>query len=109
MGSEARNPAPASFTVPALLSDSLMNAALKMSALVKDMLAGMDAPWLKQTIDRQVENYDKIGGVPVLSRYYADGKATNETMIKSIRTQALPANTLEVPTGYSRKELGLPK
>lgn len=89
--------------------DELMNAALKMSALVHDMLQGMDAPWLKQSVDRQVENYGKIGGVPVLSRYYTDGKAVNETTIKSIRTQALPASTFEVPAGYSRKELGLPK
>lgn len=89
--------------------DELMAAALKMSALMQDMLAGMDAPWLRQTIDRQVENYSRIGGVPVLSRHYSDGKAANETTIKSIRAQALPANTFEVPEGYSRKELGLPK
>lgn len=89
--------------------EELMNAALKMSALVQDMLKGMDAPWLRQTIDRQVENYSRIGGVPVLSRHYSDGKAANETTIRSIRAQALPANTFEVPEGYSRKELGLPK
>lgn len=85
--------------------DELMNAALKMSSLVQEMTKGMDAPWLKQTIDRQTENYGKIGGIPVLSRYYAGGKAANETTLKSIRTQALPANTFDVPEGYARKDV----
>jgi hypothetical protein len=89
--------------------DELMTAALTMSALVQDMLKGLDTPWLRQSIDRQVENYGKIGGVPVLSRYYADGKVANETTLKSIRSQALPAATFEVPAGYSRKELGAAK
>lgn len=85
--------------------DELMAAALKMSALVQDIFKDIDAPWLKQSIDRQTANYGKIGGVPVQTRYFSDGKPAGDTTLKSIRTEALAADVFEVPAGFARKDM----
>lgn len=85
--------------------DELMAAAQKMSALMQDIMKDIDAPWLKDTIDQQTANYAKMGGIPVLSRHFADGKAVQETTLKAIRSESVPAAIFTVPAGYTRKEL----
>ena len=85
--------------------DELMAAAEKMSAAMQDFVKDLDAPWLKDSIDQQTANYAKIGGIPVLSRHFTDGKPVNETTLKSIQSQSLPAATFSVPAGYTRREM----
>ena len=85
--------------------DELMVAAQKMSTLMQDLLKDVDAPWLRETVAKQTENFAKIGGVPVLTRHFSAGKPVSETTIKSIRTEAVPAATFEVPAGYTRKDI----
>ncbi len=85
--------------------DELMAAAQKMSAMLQDALKDLDAPQLKQMIDEQTALYAKVGGIPVLSRHYADGKPVSETTLKSSRSESLPATTFSVPDGYARREL----
>ncbi|MBB6094498.1 hypothetical protein HNQ60_003385 [Povalibacter uvarum] len=85
--------------------DELMAAAQKMSAMLQDFMKDVDAPWLKDAVDKQTANYAKIGGIPVLSRHFADGKAVNETTLKSIRTESIPAASFAVPAGYTRREM----
>lgn len=86
-------------------SKDLMDAAMKMSALVQDMLGSIDAPWLKDTIDRQAQNYQKIGGVPLRARHFENGKAVSESTLTSIRTEAVPASMFAVPAGYTKKDM----
>jgi hypothetical protein len=86
-------------------TQELMDAAMKMSALLKEMTSTLDAPWLKDMMERQAANYEKLGGVPVLTRHFTDGKASHETTIKSVRTEAIPAASFEVPAGYTKKDL----
>lgn len=76
-----------------------------MSALLRDMMSTLDAPWLRQMMERQIANYEKLGGVPVLTRHYLDGKPSHETTFKSVRTEAIPAASFEVPAGYAKKDL----
>jgi hypothetical protein len=83
----------------------LYDASLKISALMEDMLKEIDAPWLKQMANRQIENYSKLGGVPVLTRTFANGKPTRESTLQSIATQAVPASSFELPAGFTRKEM----
>ncbi len=52
-----------------------------MSVLVNDMMASMDAPWLKQMAQKQIQNFEAIGGIPVISRHFVDGKPQNETTL----------------------------
>ena len=86
-------------------TDELMAAAMKMSALLKEMTASLDAPWLKDMMERQAAQYEQLGGVPVLTRHYVDGKAMVETTIKSMRSESIPASAFEVPAGYAKKDL----
>lgn len=86
-------------------SDELIAAARKMSALLQEMLNGIDAPWLKQMADNQTANFDKIGGVPVLTRHFNAGKAVSETTMKTIRSEAIAASAFEVPAGYTKKDM----
>jgi hypothetical protein len=90
-------------------SDELIVAAKRMSELLKEMMASMDAPWLKQMAEKQTQNFEKLGGIPVLSRHFEDGKVQNETTMSFIRTEALAASLFEVPAGYTKKEMMAPR
>lgn len=86
-------------------TQELMDAAMKMSALMKEMLSGLDAPWIKETMDKQIADYQKIGGVPLLTRHYSGGQPSSETTLKSIRSESVPAALFEIPAGYKKKDM----
>jgi hypothetical protein len=72
---------------------------------MKQLTDGLDIPLIRQIADRQVDNYAELGGVPVRTRRFADGKAVQESTLQSVSTAALPATLFEVPSGYTRKQL----
>jgi hypothetical protein len=86
-------------------SADLMAAAQKMRAMLDEMLKTLDSPWMKQMVERQNMNYSELGGVPVFTRRYEDGKPVAETTLRSIRTDSLPAATFEIPAGYAKQEM----
>jgi hypothetical protein len=86
-------------------SDELMTAATKMADLMREMMSTMDAPWLKQMADKQVQNFAALGGIPVLSRHFEAGSPQSETTLKSIRSEALAASIFDVPAGYTKKDM----
>jgi hypothetical protein len=90
-------------------SNELMASAQKMSILVKDMMASMDAPWLKQMTQKQIQNFEAIGGIPVISRHFVDGKAQNETTLAKISSESLAASLFEVPARYTKKDMMAPR
>lgn len=90
-------------------SAELMSAAKSMSALMQDMMAGMDAPWLKQMAHKQMQNFEALGGIPVLTRHFVDGKPRNETTLASINSETLAASLFEIPAGYSKKDMTAPR
>ncbi|HEU4600606.1 MAG TPA: DUF4412 domain-containing protein [Steroidobacteraceae bacterium] len=85
-------------------SDDLMAAAQKMQAMMQDMLKALDSPWMQQMMDRQATNYAQLGGIPVLTRRFENGKAVTETTLRSIQSQSLPASTFDIPSGYTKQE-----
>lgn len=86
-------------------SDELMSAATKMADLMREMMSTMDAPWLKQMAEKQIQNFAELGGIPVFSRHFAAGSPQSETTLKSIRSEAFAASTFEIPAGYTRKDM----
>lgn len=86
-------------------SKELYDVATKVGALVKDMMASVDAPWVKQMMDRQMENFTALGGLPVLTRTFDQGKPLNESTMQSIRNEAIPASQFEIPAGYKARDL----
>ena len=92
---------------PASLSggEELMTAATRMSQLIQDIFKDLDAPWLKQSLDRQLQNYDKLGGVPVAAKHFDNGKVVSETTLKSINKRSVPENAFDVPAGYVRRDM----
>lgn len=97
--------------VPASLEGGpeLMSTATRMSQLIQEIFKDLDAPWLKQTLDRQLQNYDKLGGIPVSARHFDGGKVVSETVLKSIRKQAIPADAFAIPSGYARRDVMNPR
>lgn len=85
-------------------SADLMAAAQKMQAMMDEMLKTLDSPWMKQMAERQTMNYSQLGGVPVFTRRYENGKPAAETTLRSIRSDSLPASTFEIPAGYTKQE-----
>jgi hypothetical protein len=86
-------------------SADLMAAAQKMQAMLEDMLKSLDSPWMKQMIARQQMNYAQIGGIPVLTRRFENGKATVETTLRAIRSESLPASTFDIPAGFTKQDM----
>lgn len=86
-------------------SDELMSTATRMAELMREMMSTMNAPWLKQMAERQLQNFAALGGIPVLSRHFEAGSPQSETTLTSIRVEALAASMFEVPAGYTRKEM----
>jgi hypothetical protein len=76
-----------------------------MSQLMQEIFKDLDAPWLKQSLDRQLQNYDKLGGVPVGAKHFDNGKTVSETTLKSIRKDTVAENLFEVPAGYARRDM----
>jgi hypothetical protein len=85
--------------------DELMEAGLRMSAMMREMFSSMNSPMFKQMVDQQAAIYDKIGGVPVLTRHFVGGKPSMETTVKSMTSQSIPASTFEIPAGYTKKDM----
>ncbi len=85
--------------------DELMSAARKLTALMQDMMSAVDAPWVKQMVNNQTANFDKLGGVPLLLRQFNKGAAVHEVRMKSLRSEALPANLFEPPANYARQDM----
>lgn len=90
-------------------SAELMASAKKMSALVNDMMASMDAPWLKQMAQKQIQNFEALGGIPVVSRHFVDGKPQNETSLTNISAETVAAAQFEIPAGYTKKDMMAPR
>jgi hypothetical protein len=86
-------------------SKELYDVATKVGALVKDMMASVDAPWVKQMMDRQMENFTALGGLPVLTRTFDEGKPLNESTMQSIRNETIPASQFEIPAGFKARDL----
>jgi hypothetical protein len=82
-----------------------MDAALKMGNVLKDMLSGMGG--LQQFVDKNIALYSEIGGIPVLTRTFMNGKPATETVLKSLRSETVPAASFEVPQGYTKREMPL--
>jgi len=90
-------------------SAELMSSAKKMSQLLNDMMASMDAPWLKQMAQKQVQNFEALGGIPVVSRHFVDGKPQSETSLSNISSETLAASLFEIPAGYTKKDMMAPR
>ncbi len=90
-------------------SEELIVAGKKMADLMKEMMSGMNAPWLKQMAEKQTQNFEKLGGIPVLSRHFEDGKPNNETTMTAIRSESLAASMFQVPAGYTKKDMTAPR
>jgi hypothetical protein len=86
-------------------SKELYDVGLKVGALAKDMMASVDAPWVRQMMDQQLENFTELGGLPVLTRSFDEGKPLHETTMKSIRTEAIAATQFDIPADYKQQEL----
>jgi len=87
----------------------LAESSARVAALMADLLKQVDAPWLKQMADKQVENYAKLGGIPVMSRLFNEGKPVRESVLESATTSALPASLFQVPSDYTKREMMQPK
>ena len=83
----------------------LAKASAQVGTLLEEVLKEVNAPMLRQMASQQLDNYDKLGGVPVFARMFKDGKPTREATLQSIATQTVPASLFEVPAGFTRKEM----
>jgi hypothetical protein len=86
-------------------SEELVTTANKMAGVMRDMMSTMDAPWLKQMADKQVQNFAALGGIPMRSRHFNGGEPQSETTLASIKSEAVAASMFEIPAGYTQKQM----
>ncbi len=86
-------------------SKELYDVATRVSTLLKDMVDSLDLPMLKQMASRQMENFDKLGGIPVHTRTFDAGQAVQEATVREIRNETLAAALFEIPAGYTKQNL----
>ncbi len=83
-------------------ADELIRSSTQMNALLNEMqsafgdLAGLPAA------GTGTEDYGELGGVPLLTRHYREGKAVLESTLESIRSEDLDAALFTVPQDYRK-------
>jgi uncharacterized protein DUF4412 len=76
----------------------------KFAKIFEDMAKSV--PMLSGMMANEFSAQAKVGGFPVRQRSYENGKlASEETLVKSWREEAIPASKFEIPAGYTRKQL----
>jgi hypothetical protein len=85
----------------------LADASTKVAAFMKQLTDGLDVPMIRQMAERQIDNYEQLGGIPVRARRLDAGKPVFESTLQSINAEALAASLFEVPAGYTKKDLPL--
>jgi hypothetical protein len=86
-------------------SKELYDVGVKAAALLKDMVNSIDLPMLKQMANRQMENFDTLGGVPLITRSFEGDKPVHEAIVTAIRNETLADSLFELPAGYKRQTL----
>lgn len=66
------------------------------------MEAMKNSPFAR-SLQNPFDQVSKIDGFPVLTREFKDGKATRESLFKSVEVQDLPATAFDPPKGYKKK------
>jgi hypothetical protein len=66
-------------------------------------------PMLAGVMSNEFSAQAKVGGFPVRSRAYENGKlGTEEQLVKVWREEAVPASMFEIPAGYKPKKMAAP-
>lgn len=58
--------------------------------------------------EQPFELLDRVDGFPLRTRRTEAGKVVSETFFEDIVKTDVPADTFEIPAGYTKKEMGLP-
>jgi hypothetical protein len=86
-------------------SKELYDVGVKASSLLKEMVNSLDLPMLKQMTNRQMENFDSLGGVPLITRTFDGDKPVHEAVVEAIRNETLADSLFEIPAGYKRQQM----
>ena len=77
-----------------------------MSSFFKEMLDSLPQVGERSFADSAFEHLKEIGGMPVVTREFADdGSLETEATLKSANQQALDPGEFEPPKGYKRKDM----
>jgi hypothetical protein len=49
---------------------------------------------------------ERIDGIPILSRDFSNGRATDETRMSVVRKETVPPAAFEVPKGFKKLAMG---
>jgi hypothetical protein len=84
--------------------NDVLKTMREMGEMMKALTEGLGG-MAKRTATNAWADLSKINGVPILSRDFEDGKATSETRLAVIRSEAVPASMFEVPAGFKERKM----
>jgi hypothetical protein len=81
--------------------DEIMKTFRDISSMLSSFTQSLGAgsrnePW---------HDMEKINGVPILTRDFADGKPTSEMRLTSVKKESVAGTSFEVPAGYTQKTM----
>ena len=82
--------------------DELFAALKQMAALTEGLGSNYSGR------DSYLAEVQRIGGVPILTREFQGGKATEETRLVTVRSESVAAERFQVPAGFSEQKLTMP-
>lgn len=77
----------------------MKNMAAMMEGMVKALGSMGD-------VDDYFRDMERIDGIPILSRDFSKGKATDETRMSVVRKETVPPAAFEVPKGFKKLSMG---
>jgi hypothetical protein len=73
------------------------------------MLSSLTDKLGSQASQQPWRDMETINGVPILTRDFADGKATSEMRLTVVRKESVPGASFEIPAGFTEKKLEFPR
>lgn len=74
-------------------------------ASIKQVMGSFGSMAGNDLLSQTWSNFTAIDGLPLITRTFAGGVATEESKLTSIRTESIPASTFEVPADYTSRAL----
>jgi hypothetical protein len=90
----------------ALPGGTEMMATMKeLGELFKGFMDSLGGAGRRNAINDAWRDLQAVNGIPVITRTFESGKATQEIRVTTVRTEAVPASSFTVPAGFTQRKL----
>jgi hypothetical protein len=85
----------------------MMTTMRELGDLFKGLMQSLGGRDSNNAVSKAWQDLQAVNGIPVITRTFSSGKATNEFRLTSVRSESVPASSFTVPAGYSARTLSM--